>query len=269
MDREQFEQLGALHKGYEAHLEQTLTPGSPVIARLDGRSFSVFTRGLERPYDAAFAECMRATAAYLVEENHASLAYRQSDEITLVWLNQDPLKPMLFDGRVNKLVTTLAAQASVMFNRKLAELLPTHAHKMPTLDARVCQYPTLELVVSNLLWRETDCLRNSVTNLAHVAFGHKALQGVGTEQKLARLREAGQPWEAMPEVYRRGVYLRRKSVLKQLSDAELQRIPEKHRPQGPVVRSEVLPLTLPLLEDLANPEQALFLNEEPLMRAAA
>lgn len=269
MRREEFEQLGAAHKQYEAALEQRLVPGLPVVARLDGRSFSTFTVGLMRPYDALFAECMQRTAAYLVEETQAVIAYRQSDEITLVWPNQTPEQAVMFDGRVMKLATTLAAMASVKFNHLLMAHLPAHAAKLPTFDARVFQYPNLALAAENLLWRETDAMRNSITNLAHVQFGHSAMHGVGLAEKLSRLREAGCAWEAMPEVYRRGVYLRREKVLRPLSPEVLARIPEAHRPTGPIERNEVLAFQLPLLEVLDNPVEALFFGEAPLQRKAA
>ncbi|KVP17130.1 tRNA(His) guanylyltransferase Thg1 family protein [Burkholderia ubonensis] len=266
MKREDFELLGAKHKAFEAATEQCLEPGKPVVARLDGRSFSVFTRGLERPYDARFARCMQETAAYLVEQTQAVVAYRQSDEITLVWPNQDPTKKFMFDGRVVKMATILAAMTSVRFNQLLALELPDYAAKSPLFDARVFQYPTLALAAENLLWRETDAMRNSVTNLAHEHFGHRAMHAVGVEAKLARLREAGRPWEGMPEVYRRGVYLRRETVLKSLNPEELARIPERHRPAGPVERTVVRPFDLPLLEQVANLEEVLFAGVAPIGR---
>lgn len=269
MQREAFEQLAAAHKSYEAATEQKLMPGLPVVARLDGRAFSNFTSGLERPFDTVFSKCMEDTAAFLVERMQAAVAYRQSDEITLVWPNQAPGQAVMFDGRVLKLATTLSSMASVKFNHLLMEHLPAHAAKMPTFDARVFQYPTLELAAENLLWRETDAMRNSIANLAYVRFGHSAIHGVGIGEKLRRLREAGWAWENMPEVYRRGVYLRRERVLRPLSEEVLARSPKAHRPTGPVERSEVVAFSLPLLADLANPVEALFFGKAPLRKQAA
>lgn len=267
MKRESFEQLGAVHKSYEASTEHQLVPGLPVVARLDGRSFSTFTLGLVRPYDAVFSQCMQDTAAYLMETMQAVLAYRQSDEITLVWPNQTPEQAIMFDGRVMKLATTLAATASVKFNQLLMTRLPRYAAKLPTFDARVFQYPSLELAAENLLWRETDAMRNSVTNLAHVQFGHSRMHGVSVREKLRLLDDSGHPWSAMPEVYQRGVYLRREKVLRLLSAEVLAKIPEAHRPTGPVARNEVMPFALPLLETLANPVQALFQGATPVTQS--
>ncbi|MGL1442107.1 tRNA(His) guanylyltransferase Thg1 family protein, partial [Vibrio parahaemolyticus] len=57
----------------------------PVVARLDGRSFSKFTDGLERPYDRRLSELMVTTADYVARQTQACMAYTQSDEITLTW----------------------------------------------------------------------------------------------------------------------------------------------------------------------------------------
>lgn len=263
MRREEFEQMGDEHKAYEATTEQYLEVGKPVLARLDGRSFSVFTRGLERPYDARFAHCMQETAAFLVEMTQATVAYRQSDEITLVWANQDPEKKLMFDGRVLKLATTLAALASVRFNQLLAEHLPSHVAKSPIFDARVFQCPSLAVAAENLMWRQADAQRNSVTNLAHECFGHKAMHNVGITEKLIRLHEAGRPWEAMPDVYRRGVFLRRDQVLKELTAEELARIPAQHRPAGPVARNLVQPFPVPPLDTINNAAEVLFSGATP------
>ena len=60
-------------------------PGIPLLARLDGRAFHTFTRGLARPWDARFATCMLETTRTLVDELQALVGYTQSDEITLLW----------------------------------------------------------------------------------------------------------------------------------------------------------------------------------------
>ena len=64
---------------------EKLLPLIPVIARLDGKGFSKFTKGLKRPYDERLSKLMVETTKYLVKETNANCGYTQSDEITLVW----------------------------------------------------------------------------------------------------------------------------------------------------------------------------------------
>lgn len=268
MNRNDFEILAVKHKEFEAPWEQRLAKGLPVVARMDGRAFRTFTQGLERPYDAKLALCMQKTAEYLVSQSHADIAYRQSDEITLGWKNDTHENAIMFDGRVVKLATLLASIATVMFNRMLAEHLPAFAEKMPVFDARVWQYPSLDLAAEAFLWRETDAMRNSVTMMAHAKLGDKAIHKKGIGEKLAMLEAGGHRWRDMPEVFRRGVYLRKETVMKHLTEAELARIPEKFRPTGPVPRSVIEPMTLPLLETIPNLGEVLFLRAEPGQRAS-
>ena len=69
--------LGDRMKSYEAFTcDIKLIPRLPIIARLDGKSFSTFTKGL--------SSLMVETTKKLVEHSNANCGYTQSDEITLV-----------------------------------------------------------------------------------------------------------------------------------------------------------------------------------------
>ena len=96
--------------------------GLPIIARLDGRSFSKFTKGLARPFDARMSNLMIDTTKYLVEQTNALTGYSQSDEITLCWfIPYDSESEYIFDGKYQKIVSTLAALATAFFNKKIPE----------------------------------------------------------------------------------------------------------------------------------------------------
>ncbi len=49
------------------------------------------TKGLARPFDIRISRAMVETAKFLVAETNAGIGYTQSDEISLVWM-QDALK---------------------------------------------------------------------------------------------------------------------------------------------------------------------------------
>ena len=61
--------LGDRMKSYEmAEAGRRFMPLLPILARIDGRCFSAFTAGMERPYDTGMADAMIATTADLQVE---------------------------------------------------------------------------------------------------------------------------------------------------------------------------------------------------------
>ena len=90
-------------------------PKLPIYARIDGRCFSKFTKGMDRPYDVLFREAMLDTLTYLVEQTHPLIGYTQSDELSLMWYSDDIDSQIFFDGKKQKMVSVLAAMASVKF----------------------------------------------------------------------------------------------------------------------------------------------------------
>ena len=75
-----------MYEGIEA--SRILMPGLPICVRLDGRAFHTFTRGLNRPYDERLSRMMIETTKRLVEDTHALIGYTQSDEISLILVNE-------------------------------------------------------------------------------------------------------------------------------------------------------------------------------------
>ncbi len=62
------------------------------------------------------------------------------------------------------------------------------------------------------------------------------------------LRDAGAPWEDLPLFFRSGTFVARAERLAALDPDALARIPERHRPAGPVLRSAVTDLGLGSLD---------------------
>ncbi|MHA2022917.1 MAG: tRNA(His) guanylyltransferase Thg1 family protein, partial [Candidatus Thorarchaeota archaeon] len=143
-------------KGYEAqHTSQKLIPQLPVIARLDGRSFSKYTIGFNRPYDERMSQSMIETAKHLVDKFDANVGYVQSDEITLGWYNNEPKAQSIFNGKVFKLLSLLAAEASVKFNDEIRGYMGGKTvDKIATFDCRVFNTPTLSEGTNAFVWRE-------------------------------------------------------------------------------------------------------------------
>jgi tRNA(His) 5'-end guanylyltransferase len=60
--------FGDRMKGYEAHeTSRRFLPGLPVYARIDGRSFSKFTKGMRRPFDERMTHAMVKATRHLVD----------------------------------------------------------------------------------------------------------------------------------------------------------------------------------------------------------
>jgi tRNA(His) 5'-end guanylyltransferase len=82
--------FGDRMKAYERQeTSRRLLPLLPALVRIDGKNFSRFTTGLERPFDARLSDLMVATTKYLVEESNALCGYTQSDEISLLLLSDE------------------------------------------------------------------------------------------------------------------------------------------------------------------------------------
>ena len=96
-----------LYEGAES--SRRLMPLLPIMARLDGRSFHSFCRGLNRPFDERFKSLMVSVTKFLVEETNAVVGYRQSDESSLCWYSDNIKSQVFFDGRIQKMCSILAA----------------------------------------------------------------------------------------------------------------------------------------------------------------
>ena len=230
----------------------------PLMARLDGKAFHTFTKGLLRPYDSRLSQLMIETTKELVEKTHAILGYTQSDEITLFWVNdleKNEGAQFLHDGKFQKMTSVLAAIATAKFNRRMLEILPEKSDSYPIFDCRVWNVDNLDDVIDNYIWRQQDAVKNSISMAAQAHFSHKQLQGVGSEAKKSMLREIGHPWEDMPEFFKMGTFVKRQSSLVDLTSEQLAKIPEKHRPTGPVERTAISDAEIGYLENLDEEER--------------
>ena len=265
--------LGDRMKAYEMQFAGVRAmKGIPLLARLDGRSFHTFTRGLQRPYDQRLSDCMIETTKFLVEETHAKVGYTQSDEISLVWhIPVDSTSEFMFDGRIQKLTSILSGLASVKFMKLIMENIPEKADKVPVFDCRVWQVPTKELAADAFLWRELDATKNSISMAAHAYFSHKSLQGLnGSEKQELLWSQKGINWNDYPAFFKRGTYVQRKTFMIEMTEAERMTIPEAHRPaEGTKFpRSKVVELDMPPAKRTANYVDVIFDAAEPVPTVA-
>ena len=271
MKDNRFEMLGDRMKMYEqAEAGRTAMKGLPLLARLDGRAFHTYTRGLKRPYDERLTRCMVDTMKYLVDKFHVVIGYVQSDEITLLWDVQSwEDGEYMFSGKFQKLTSVLAATASAYFARRSMELLPEKNDELPTFDCRVWQVPNRQEAANAFYWRELDATKNAISMAAHAYFSHKILQGMsGSEKQELLWSKEGINFNDYPAFFKRGVYARRVTVDRQLDEETLAKIPEDRRPAGGwVKRTEIKEMDWPPCKSIANYMELLYgMSSSPMLR---
>ncbi len=260
--------LGDRMKMYEImESGRRLMPLLPVMARIDGRAFHSFTRGMDRPFDADFSGCMLTTLLELVRETGACMGYTQSDEITLAWHSQTIQSKIWFDGRIAKMTSQLAALATLFFYREILRVKPIYARRLPTFDARVWTVPNQTEGANVFLWREWDATKNSVSMAASAYYSHQQLHGKNTPEKHEMLHDKGVNWNDYPTIFKRGAYVQRRTVKTPFSAEELDQLPEKHEARkNPVLTIERhihTVLDMPPLNSVMNREAVIFDGAEP------
>lgn len=261
--------LGDRMKAYEAaETERRFMTGVPIYARIDGRCFSAFTRGMDRPFDRRMSEAMIRTTADLVEKTHARIGYTQSDEISLTWLADTPKSEVFFSGKVQKIVSVLAALTTAAFTRAILDSdLAGGAALLPHFDARAFSLPSRTEAANAILWREMDATKNAISMAVGAYYSAKQLHGKSGAEKQEMLFAKGINFNDYPAFFKRGTFLRRVTRERELTDDERARIPEGHRPTGEqtFLRSSVEVLDMPRFTSVTNREAVIFDGADPVV----
>lgn len=198
--------LGDRMKSHYENIPKTrLTRREPVIIRIDGKAFHTFTRGFQRPFDNILIESMQETMKYLCENiQGCKLGYCQSDEISLFITDYETINTAAwFDYQVQKMCSIAASMATLAFNRvfwekirdldhdyyeyptkefnELIEIYYKALEKGAMFDARCFSIPKEE-VCNYFLWRQNDCVRNSIQMVGQANFSHKELQNKSCDE---------------------------------------------------------------------------------------
>lgn len=183
------DELGGRMKRLENQSRTVLAGRSYLVVRCDGRSFSRYTAGLDRPFDTRLAADMAAVAVALAQEVSGSLvAYTQSDEISVISSDlAQPRSQHWFGGVVQKIASCAASYATATFAERRRDL----GGGLATFDARAFTLASAEEVAEYLWWRQADARRNAVSMLCHAHLGRAAVEGVGTTGRIAMLAGAG------------------------------------------------------------------------------
>ncbi len=150
-----FDDLDQKMRVFETAHDLCVLPGLYMVARLDGRSFTRLTKEVhqfEAPFDPRFRDLMVDTAEHLMSSCGFNMiyGYTESDEISLLF----GFEENSFRRKLRKLISVLAGEASAKFSLLLGALA--------CFDCRICQLPSLELVVDYFRWRNEDANRNAL-----------------------------------------------------------------------------------------------------------
>lgn len=202
--------LGDRMKGYEHHRTLDKISGPYVYARIDGRGFSKFTKGMHKPFDIDLQTIIIAVTETLVRKTHAIAGYTQSDEISLIW-ERDKI---FFDGKIQKLASILASLTTSHFI--IEGLKTTHysaiVERHPHFDARVFELPDQHEVANAFLWRYNDAYRNAIQGIGQANFSHKQLNKKSIKELEAMLASIGIFKTDFSDNCIHGTFIRRLSI---------------------------------------------------------
>lgn len=224
------DELGTRMKKYYEEVPKTkLMRRTPVIIRIDGKTFHSFTKKFQKPFDELLIKTMQETTKYLCENIQGCvLGYTQSDEISLLLVDYKRLNSSSwFDYEVQKMCSIAASMATMAFNkffmfefeefdRWICDGSPTDGERQlydvyydaickgAMFDARVFNIPKEE-VTNYFLWRQFDAMRNSVQMVGQAHFSHKELQNkTGDVIQEMLLSQKKIDWSNLPLYQQRG-----------------------------------------------------------------
>jgi len=199
--------IGDRMKAYENVNRTYLPRRTHTIVRVDGRAFHTLLKDAERPFDKDVINSMDAVANELfIQIQGAQFAYVQSDEVSVLMTDFDTIQTEpWFGGNIQKIASVSASIATMAFN--------CYEQYGATFDSRVFTVPDRTEVMNYFLWRQRDCIRNSIHMVARSLCSHKELQGLNTEQLQEKIYEkTGSSWADYEDRLKRGRVIKRLSI---------------------------------------------------------
>ena len=211
---------------YENRSRISLLRRAYTLIRCDGKAFHTYTSKLERPFDVGLIEDMNQTAAYLCKNiMGAKFAYVQSDEISILLTDFETISTEAwFDNNLQKMCSVSSSMATSKFNQlRLVRACSTHfidkdgySHhrsislpeiekvKFAEFDSRVWQIPQKTEVENYFIFRQQDCVRNSISSVAQTLYSDRELHGKNGDQKQDMIFQKGINWNDLDAKLKRG-----------------------------------------------------------------
>lgn len=200
-------------KSIEADMRTKIPKNSIVAIRLDGKSFSKFTKQYDMPFDTRFMNTMDKTAIFIMKNvlSGSMFAYVQSDEITIfftdLWREYSQFP---FDGKVEKLLSISASAATGGFMK-----YDKNIEGIPMFDARLLILDNMDEVQEYMDWRRLDARKNSITMAAGCVLTQKELMGKTTAERKEILE--GTEFEKLPDEFYNGRIIFRETQRKEVT----------------------------------------------------
>lgn len=192
MGKYEKDSLGNRMKEYESVTTGLkLIPKEPIIIRLDGIAFHTFTKGMEKPFDSVLSCAMAEATLQLCKSIPTCVfGYTQSDEITLVLKLPDRIKSQSYYNKLHKQTSASASKATNKFMEAFIKGVESRVENgiitdeeakkyrrkyfKADFDSRVFNMPEWD-IINNIIWRQQDCIRNSIEALGQSKFSSKQL----------------------------------------------------------------------------------------------
>lgn len=215
------DEFGDRMKQYEkVYTQQRIGINDYLCVRIDGKGFSKFTRGFEKPFDQNLSNAMIRTASAILKETHAAIAYTQSDEMTFIYKPSEKATEYMFGGKVSKINSVLASMATAHFNKIISEYVLYNSDdgtcgtidKLAYFDCRAWAVPSIIEASNVLLWRAQDAKKNSVSAMCRWTAGHKKMKDLNQVQMIVLMQKDGHNWHALENKWKYGTFIKNKQI---------------------------------------------------------
>lgn len=133
----------------------------------------------------------------------------------------------------------------------------------PVFDCRVFQLPNKTEASNTFVWRERDATKNAISMATRAYYSHTEMYGKTGNEMQEMLWQKGINFNDYPAFFKRGTFVQRRKILRELTEDELLRIPENRRPIGPIRRTEVSVIDMPPFTKVLNREDVIFNGSNP------
>ncbi|BFZ02388.1 hypothetical protein BsWGS_05427 [Bradybaena similaris] len=218
-------------KNYET--DDRCLPSCWIVIRIDGKAFRKFTdaHGYLKPNDDRGLGLMaKAAQTVMGEFTDIVLAYGQSDEFSFVFHKDCKI----YNRRASKLTSNIVSLFASSFVLYWPQFFGDRELKYPpTFDSRAVLYPTDNILKDYLSWRQADCHINNLYNTCFWKLvqekglspreAEDVLKSTVSENKNELLfKEFNINYNNLPELYRKGTVIIRRTKCKKSLDSETQ-----------------------------------------------
>lgn len=176
---------------YEFRTRYLLPRRTYSIIRLDQKCGHSYTKKLNKPFDKGYIEDFDSAISSIMSGiQGARFAYVQSDECSILLTDFEiETTCAWFDGNIQKIASVSASLLTAEFNRfrliRDCGIESADKYKKSILahfDSRVFTIPDRTEVMNYFIWRQMDCIRNSISGLAQSLFSHNKLNNKNTSE---------------------------------------------------------------------------------------